>query len=52
MTIKEAAIGFIQMIEEGKEWVSSYCKAASASQVWHNEEEGDVADDVPEYYRE
>ena len=40
------------MIEEGKEWISSYCKAASASQVWHNEEGKDVADDLPEHYRE
>ena len=52
MTIKDAARGFIQMIEEGKEWISSYCRAASASQVWHNEEGGDVADDLPNHYRE
>ena len=52
MTIKDVARDFIQMIKEGKEWISSYCKAASASQVWHNKEGGDVADDLPEYYRE
>ena len=52
MTIKDAARGFIQMIAEGKEWIDSYCKAASALQVWHNEEGGDMADDLPEHYRE
>ena len=52
MTIKDAARGFIQMIEEGKEWISRYCKAASASQVWHNEEGGNVADNLPEHYKE
>ena len=40
------------MIEEGKEWISSYCRAVSTSQVWHNEEGGDVADDLPKHYRE
>ena len=45
MTIEDAARGIIQMIEEGKEWISSYCKAASASQVSYNEEGGNIADD-------
>ena len=52
MTVRDAAKGFIQMIHESKEWISSYCRAAAASQVWHNEEGGDVADDLAEYYRE
>ena len=52
MKIKDAARGFIQVIQEGKEWISSYCRAASALQVWHNKEGGDVADDLPEHYRE
>ena len=49
MTAKEAARGYIPMIEEGKEWISSYCWAVSVSQVWHNEEGGDVADDQPNH---
>ena len=40
------------MIEEGQEWISSCYKAASASQVWQNEEGGDVADDLPDHYKE
>ena len=52
MTIKDAARGFIQMIEEGKEWISSYCREASGSQEWQKEEGGDVADDLPNHYRE
>ena len=52
MTIRDAARGFIEMIEEGKEWISSYCRASSTSQVWHKEEGGDVAEDLPDHYRE
>ena len=52
MMVRDAAKGFIQMIHESKEWISSYCRATAAGQVWHNEEGGDVADDLPEYYRE
>ena len=52
MTVRDAAKGFIKMIHESKEWISSYCRAAAAGQVWHNEEGGDVADDLPKYYRE
>ena len=52
MTVRDAAKGFIQMIHESKEWISSYCRSAAAGQVWHNEEGGDVEDDLPEYYKE
>ena len=52
MTVRDVAKGFIQMIHERKEWIRSYCRAAADGQVWHNEEGGDVADDIPEYYRE
>ncbi len=52
MSVKDAAKGFIQMIQEGKEWMSSYCRAAAAGKVWHNAEGGDVADDLPEQYRQ
>ena len=52
MTVRDTAKGFIRMIHESKEWVSSYCRAGAVGQVWHNEEGGDVPDDLPEYYRE
>jgi hypothetical protein len=50
MNLKDAAQRFVQLVEEGKAWMSSYCRAASAT--WHNEEGGDVAEDLPESYRE
>ena len=52
LTVRDAAKGFIQIIHESKEWISSYCRAAAAGQVWYNKEGGDVADDQPKYYRE
>ena len=52
MTAKDAARGFNQMSVERKEWISSYCRAVSASQVWQNEKGGDVSDDLPNHYRE
>ena len=39
--------GFVQLIQESKAWISSYCHAA-----WTNEEGVNVADDLPEHYRE
>ena len=51
MPIRDAARGFAQMIQEGEEWISSHCWADSTGRkAWHNK--GDVADDLPEHYRE
>ena len=52
MTLGDVALSFVRLIEEKKEWMSSYCRAQAASAVWHNKEGGDVADDLPEHYRE
>ena len=51
MMVRDAVKGFIQMIQESKVLISSYCRASAAGQVWYNEEGGNVADDLPEYYR-
>ena len=47
LNFRDVVKGFVQLIQESKAWISSYCHAA-----WTNEEGGNVADDLPEQYRE
>ncbi len=69
VSMKDATENFVHMLQEGKYWMSSYCRHTQAETedsrlaeagdrrvcadaVWHNQEGGDVAEDLPEQYRE
>src|SRR6266550_2361128 len=69
MSMKDATESFVNMLQEGKYWMSSFCRRTQAEAedrrlaeandyricadvVWHNQEGGDVAEDLPEQYRE